>query len=117
MQIIYFGRRDKSTVDIIGVIRGRHAPSEPYAIDNLKNHIDRIPADFYNRIVTMQHNRRMDWQLYAMNCTSAQEFFENMKKMGFKGLPSSLTPLVYSSATTVIDMPENKKMTMVQKLS
>jgi len=117
MQIIYFGKRDKSTIDIIGLIRGIHSTSEPYAIDDLKNHIDRIPTDFYHRIATMQHNRRMDWQLYAMNCVSPQECLEHLQNLGFKSVPSSLTPLVYSSTTPVVDIPSNKKPSMIQKMS
>lgn len=117
MQILYFGRRDKKSVDVIAVIRGNHPDANETHIDNVKDYIDRIPADFFHRIATLQNKRKMDWQLCVMNAKSSEQFLGNLAKMGYSGIPSTTTPLIYSSTTTILDIhtPENKKM--LKKLS
>ena len=115
MQLLYLGRRDKSSVQIIGLIWGSHSPCEPVQIDNLKEYLDRIPADFYGRILSIQQQKRMDWQLYVENFEDIQDFEKKLKARGYKSIPAGVTPLVYSSRTQIIDAKPPTIKTMVQK--
>lgn len=115
MQFIYFGRRDRKAVDIVGIAPTEAILSEVYQMDDIAKHKDNIPADKLQKLIMWQRNRLMDWQLYVENFKDFNDFREKLTKRGFKGLPNYGNPLLFNAPAPVVELNKPANKTMLQR--
>lgn len=115
MQFIYFGRRDRKAVDIVGIAATNDVLSETYQMDDISKHKDNIPADKLQKLIMWQRNKLMDWQLYVENFKDFNDFREKLAKRGYKGLPNYGNPLLFSASAPIVELNCPVKKTMLQR--
>ena len=115
MQFIYFGRRDRKAVDIVGVASTNETFSEAYQMDDIQQHKNNIPPDKLQKLIMWQRSRLMDWQLYVENFKDFNDFREKLTKRGFKGLPNYGSPLLFHAGEPVVYLSAPSQKTMLQK--
>jgi hypothetical protein len=116
MQILFFGRRDKKAVDVVAKLDSPQTSSVCLPIHDIKPFLDEIPPSAVQKILTLQGKRQMDWQLYLENFLNYEDFKAKLTRRGYRGMPSSLSPMVYSGKQIAkLDSGIQKKMLQKRK--
>ena len=115
MQFIYFGRRDRKAVDIVGIAPTNETFSEIYQMEDISKHKNNIPPDKVQKLIMWQRNRLMDWQLYVENFKDFNDFREKLVKRGFTGLPNYGNPLLFHASEAVVQISAPSQKTMLQR--
>jgi|688.fasta_scaffold517221_1 hypothetical protein len=112
MQLVYFGRRDKKAIDVVGLCPSDVHKSIPYQLDNLLLHRENIPVEHFQKLQIWQQKMVMDWQLYVENFKDYDDFVNRMTQRGYKGLPNTISPILFRSDKEIVkpNMPTSKKM-------
>jgi hypothetical protein len=109
---LYFARRDKTSVDVLTVLRGRE--QLPVRITDLS--ILDLPSSWLAEIQKLVKERKMEWELWAETAPTWDELRERLKKRGYSNLPLNGQPLFYRTSfltpprLNVNRLPEVKKM-------
>jgi len=115
MQVLYFARRDKKCVEVLATGANRENFSYPETIDKISVINGDIPANILQKIENLQNQRVMEWQLYLENFKDHQDFINRLGRRGYKGLPSTLTPLLYGTMSEFKSLKSKQPRVMVQK--
>ena len=116
MQILYFARRDRKAVDVVAKLDSQQIASVCLPIHDIKPYLDTIPPAAVQKIMTMQTKRQMDWQLYLENFANYEDFKAKMIRRGYRGLPSSISPMIYAGPEiTKLASGQTKKMLQKRK--
>ena len=116
MQILYFARRDKKAVDVVAKLESKQINSICLPINDIKQYLDTIPPAAIQKIMNMQNKRQMDWQLYLENFNGYEDFKMKLARRGYKGMPSSISPMIYSGKEMAkLALGQPKKMLQKRK--
>jgi hypothetical protein len=116
MQLLYFARRDKKAVDVVAKLDSNQTTSICLPIHDIKPFLDSIPPIAVQKIMGMQGKRQMDWQLYLENFANYDDFKGKLLRRGYKGLPSSISPMIYSGKEIIkLSLGQPKKMLQKRK--
>ena len=115
MQILYFARRDKKSVEICAVARTESTFSESKMVDDIRDIGGSMPASTLQKIQILQGKKIMDWQLYVENFKDHQDFVQKLARKGYKGLPSTLNPLISGFQNEFQKIAQKPVKTMLRK--
>jgi hypothetical protein len=102
MQLVYFGRRDKKAIEVVGLCPSDVHESIPYQLDNLSLHRETIPVEQFQKLQIWQQKMVMDWQLYAENFKDYDDFVSRMTLRGYKGLPNTISPILFRGDKEIV---------------
>jgi hypothetical protein len=102
-------------VEILAIGSSQQNFSNPETIDNISQINGDISADILQKIESLQNQKIMEWQLYLENFKDHQDFINKLSKRSYKGMPSTLTPMLYGTMNEFKNLKYKQPKVMLQK--
>lgn len=117
MQVLYFARRDKKSVEVCAVAPSLTKISEAVMVDDINQIHGSMPLHVLQKVQILQSKKIMDWQLYIENFKDHQDFVLRLTRKGYKGIPSTLTPIISGMQNEFQKIEYKPAKTMLRKKS
>lgn len=110
---IYFARRDKSSVKILIVAKGKEILASRLENPETLN----LPSNMTDQLVQLIYDNRMLWETWIESADTFEDLRAALKDRGYSNIPLSSQPQI-SMKTTIPKITTNQlpqKITMIRK--
>lgn len=115
MQFIYCARRDKKSVEVLGICNCQSVKSERQIMLFAKHKFQMLSEDNINKIEQYYSKKKMMWEMFVQNFANFHEFYNEMQQMGYQGIQNQARPLLFLHHQQIIEIKSKPKKVMIQR--